>query len=127
GLGRNGNLRLTPHEPMTQLDTIETIETPEGVEFDIYLAGPLARILAATIDLVIRGLVYGVLAVPAGRMGDFGTVLLLVAIFLSGWGYPIFFELYKDGSTPGKKTLGLRVLNADGTPIGWKGSILRNL
>jgi len=112
---------------MSQLDTIETIETPEGVEFDVYLAGPLARILAAALDLIIRGLVYAVLAVPAGILGDFGLGLMLVAIFVIEWGYPIFFELYKDGSILRKKVLGLRALNADGTPIGWKGSILRNL
>lgn len=112
---------------MTQLDTIETIETPEGVEFDVYLAGPLPRILAAALDLMFRFFIYAVLAIPAGIFGNLGMGFLFVAIFAVEWGYPIFFEIYKDGSTPGKKMFGLRAINADGTPIGWKGSILRNL
>jgi uncharacterized RDD family membrane protein YckC len=112
---------------MTQLDTIQTIETPEGVEFDVYLAGPLPRILAAIVDLGIRIAIYSVVAVPAGLLGDFGTGLILLTMFVVEWGYPIFFEMFKAGATPGKKIFDLHVMNADGTPISWKGSILRNL
>lgn len=112
---------------MTQLDTIKTIETPEGVEFDVYLAGPLPRILAAALDIFIRGCIYTILAIPAALLGNMGMGLLMVAVFALEWGYPIYFEIYKDGATPGKKSLGLYAINADGTPIGWKGSVLRNL
>ena len=112
---------------MTQLDTTQTIETPEGVEFEIHLAGPLPRMLAATADLCIRGVVYIILSIPLAFLGNVGMGLILLAMFTIEWGYPIFFEMYRDGATPGKEFFGLQVLNANGTPIDWKGSILRNL
>jgi uncharacterized RDD family membrane protein YckC len=112
---------------MTQLDTIQTIETPEGVEFEVHLAGPLPRMLAATLDLFIRGIVYLLMAVPLAFLGEVGIGLLLLAMFVIEWGYPIYFEMYRDGATPGKMVFGLQVVGADGTPINWHGSVLRNL
>lgn len=112
---------------MNQLDTIQTIETPEGVEFEVHLAGPLPRILAASLDLVIRGVLYALLAIPVAVLGSFGAGIWLLCMFCIEWGYPIFFEMYKDGVTPGKQVFGLQARNADGTPMSWKGSILRNL
>jgi uncharacterized RDD family membrane protein YckC len=112
---------------MSQLDTIQTIETPEGVEFEVHLAGPLPRMLAATLDLCIRGLIYMLIAVPLAFLGEVGSGLFLLAMFVLEWGYPIYFEMYRDGATPGKKVFDLQVLAADGTPINWHGSILRNL
>lgn len=112
---------------MNQLDTIQTIETPEGVEFEVHLAGPLPRMLAATLDLCIRGVIYVVMAIPLAFLGDVGMGLLLLAMFVLEWGYPIYFEMYQDGATPGKKVFDLQVVGADGTPINWHGSILRNL
>ncbi len=112
---------------MTRLDTIHTIETPEGVEFEVHLAGPLPRILAAGVDLCIRVVVYAIMAIPLAILGKIGMGLLFLAMFVVEWGYPIYFEMYKNGTTPGKKMFGLQALNADGTPISWKGSILRNL
>lgn len=112
---------------MAQLDTIQTIETPEGVEFDLYLAGPLARIWAALVDLGVRTCIYVLVSIPLTLLGNFGQGLMLLTMFAIEWGYPIYFEMYRDGSTPGKKMMGLRVVNADGTPVSWKGSVLRNL
>ena len=37
------------------------------------------------------------------------------------------FEIFMNGATPGKRVLGLRVVNADGTPVGWSGAVVRNL
>ncbi|MFP4601131.1 MAG: RDD family protein [Persicimonas sp.] len=112
---------------MQPLDTTQTIETPEGVEFEVHLAGPISRVVAALIDLAFRGAVYFVMAIPLALLGEFGVGLLLLAMFVLEWGYPIYFEMYKDGATPGKRMMDLQVTNADGTPINWKGSILRNL
>lgn len=112
---------------MSQLDTIQTIETPEGVEFDLYLAGPLARIWAALVDLGVRTAIYVLVAMPLALLGNFGQGLLLLTMFTVEWGYPIYFEMYRDGSTPGKRMMGLKVVNANGTPVSWKGSVLRNL
>jgi len=50
-----------------------------------------------------------------------------VLSFALVWLYPIAFEVLRDGQTPGKKTLGLRVVNGNGTPVTWLPSIIRNL
>lgn len=112
---------------MQPLDTTQIIETPEGVQFEVHPAGPVVRILAAGIDLLIRGGVYMMLGIPLAFLGEFGMGLMMLAIFVLEWGYPIYFEMYKDGATPGKHVLDLHALDADGTPMSWKGSILRNL
>lgn len=112
---------------MEQIDTLHRIETPEGVDFEVHLAGPVARMLAAIIDLLIRGVAAFGVALPLAMLDELGSGLLLLVLFVLEWGYPIYFEMYKDGSTPGKKMMGLQVLDADATPVSWRGSVLRNL
>lgn len=109
------------------LDTYRAIETPEGVELRLRVAGPVARSLAWLIDLLIRGAVYFVLAMGLSQLGKFGIGLLLVSLFLFEWFYPVLFEVYRHGQTPGKRALGLRVVDDDGTPVGWSASMIRNL
>lgn len=109
------------------LDTYRPVETPEGVEIGLRVAGPVPRLFAAAIDLAIRMGVYIVLSIPAGLLGDGGVGLLLVGMFLMEWFYPVLFEVRRGGATPGKKQMGLLVLHRDGTPVGWMASIVRNL
>ena len=109
------------------LDTYRPVETPEGVEIGLRVAGPVPRLLAAAVDLAIRMGVYFVLIFPASLLGDGGVGLLLVAMFLMEWFYPVLFEVRRGGATPGKRRLGLLVLHRDGTPVGWMASIVRNL
>ncbi len=109
------------------VDNRLNIETPEGVEFHLTLAGPLIRIIAASIDLTIRTMVYLAIATAFAFLGDTGTGLFLIALFTIEWGYPIVFEMYANGATPGKKLMKLQVLHTDGTPVGWHASIIRNL
>lgn len=109
------------------LDTYRPVETPEGVEIGLRVAGPVPRLLAAAIDLAIRVGVYFVLLIPASLLGDGGVGLLLLSMFLLEWFYPVLYEVRRGGATPGKKRLGLLVLHNDGTPVGWMASIVRNL
>jgi hypothetical protein len=53
--------------------------------------------------------------------------LYLIALFALLWLYPVLFEVLRDGQTPGKKLMRLRVINANGTPVTWLASIVRNL
>lgn len=110
-----------------RIDTRDTVETPEGVSFHIHPAGPVPRIQAAVVDLVIRLVIFLVTALIFGQLGAFGQGLMLIAFFLVNWGYPIYFEMYHRGMTPGKKIYDLQVRSADGTPVSWRGSVLRNL
>jgi uncharacterized RDD family membrane protein YckC len=107
------------------IDTLRRLETPEGVEITLRLAGPVPRAAAFAIDLLIRTGLYLVLLPLAGLAG-LGVGLLLLALFLLEWFYPVLFELMR-GATPGKRALGLVVVHADGTPVGPAASLLRNL
>ena len=109
------------------LDTYRAIETPEGVELRLRVAGPVVRSLAWMIDLLIRGGIYIVLSIGLSLFGKFGWGLLLVGLFLIEWFYPVLFEVYRHGATPGKRAMGLCVVNDDGTPVGWSASMIRNL
>lgn len=110
-----------------KLDSIRQVETPEGVGLELRLAGPIPRVLAFALDWMIRTMGVAVLAIPLAFLGEAGMGLTLLVMFLAEWFYPVVFELFWDGSTPGKKALGLQVLTDDGTPVTWSSSILRNL
>lgn len=109
------------------LDTYHEVEAPEGVSFRLRVAGPVVRALAWAVDLLIRGGVYLVMLVVLSLMGDFGKGLLLIVFFVGEWLYPVLFEVYRHGATPGKRMFGLAVVHDDGTPVGWAASLVRNL
>ncbi len=108
------------------LDTLRRLETPEGIELNLRVAGPVPRALAWSIDGLIRyGTLWGLLLVVT-PLGGGGFGLWLIALFLGEWLYPALFEVY-GGATPGKKALGLKVLHANGTPVDWPAALIRNL
>jgi uncharacterized RDD family membrane protein YckC len=109
------------------LDTRYQVETPEGIDLHAQLAGPVPRILAYLIDVVLRGAVLFALSVALYAAGNAGMGLLLVLVFLLEWFYPVLFEVYARGQTPGKKAMQLTVVNDDLTPVDWSASIVRNL
>jgi len=110
-----------------RLDTIRSIETPEGVVLELPVAGPLPRALAWCLDMGLRGAVYTFFGGLLGAFGDTGMGLLLLLAFLLEWFYPVAFELLRSGQTPGKSVMGLAVVMADGTPVRPAASVLRNL
>jgi uncharacterized RDD family membrane protein YckC len=109
------------------LDTRRSIETPEGVELALRVAGPIPRALAWMLDAAIRSGIYMALSIPLGLLGSAGLGFFFLALFLGEWFYPVLFEVFRRGATPGKAKLGIRVLHADGTPVGWTASMIRNL
>lgn len=113
---------------MTELaiDTVRRISTPEGCELELRIAGPVNRVQAWLYDLLIRLAGWMALASLAQLSGDLGTGFFLVSTFLLEWFYPILFEVYMGGQTPGKRACGLVVLHDDGRPIGWNASFIRN-
>lgn len=109
------------------IDTTSAVETPEGIELALTPAGPVPRGVAWLIDLLIRwGMLFG-LMMALVWLGGAGMALVLIAWFLINWWYPVLFEVWSGGATPGKKAMKLRVFNGDGTPVGWGPSIVRNL
>jgi uncharacterized RDD family membrane protein YckC len=106
------------------LDTYREIETPEGVELHLRAAGVVSRSLAFSIDLSLRVLVYILLSIVLAFAGRMGQGVFLIAFFLLEWFYPVLFEMYWHGETPGKRMFGLRVVNDNGTPVGWGESLV---
>lgn len=109
------------------LDTLRQVETPEGLALDLRAAGVFPRAYAWLLDLGIRLAGVSVLSMPLAFFGEAGTGVMMVAMFLLYWGYPIAFEVLRDGQTIGKRVMGLRVVNANGTPVTWLPSVVRNL
>ena len=109
------------------LENRAAIETPEGVELLLTPAGPGARILAYLIDGLIRLVIFLVLSLAFSFFGLFGKGMYFLCFFLLEWFYPVFFEVFRQGATPGKKALRLRVLYDNGTPVTFSGSMVRNL
>src|SRR5262245_33893920 len=123
-------------EDLTQ--TVD-IETPELVVVSYTIAGLGSRVSAGLIDLVIC--ILGLIAVvtgialmaPDGDQAD-GTMsgavaiaILVVVQFVVLWGYYLLFEGLRDGQTPGKRLLGLRVVRDGGYSIDFSASAVRNL
>lgn len=111
------------------------VQTPEGVEIRQDLAGAGSRFAAAVVDglafliaAAALGIVFGILF----RMsGDGATQFLVVSFFgglvLIGLAYPFFFGVYRNGQTPGKSVVGIRVVSADGSPAQPVQHLLRSL
>jgi uncharacterized RDD family membrane protein YckC len=109
------------------LDTLRSITTPEGVELNLRLAGPVPRACAWAIDLLIRVVIMVILFFALLPLGGVGYGAFLIAVFSLEWIYPALCEVYLDGATPGKKAMGLRVVNDDGTPVQMAAAMIRNL
>lgn len=109
------------------LDTEHRVETPEGVALRLHPAGVMSRAVAWAIDFLIRLVALMLGAMVLGLLGKTGAGLSMILMFLIYWLYPILFEVLRNGQTIGKRAMGLRVVHANGTPIGWLASFLRNL
>jgi len=109
------------------LDTTRRVATPEGIELTLRLAGPVPRALAWAIDLLIRVAIVLVVMSVALQLGRAGWGVVLLTMFFVEWLLPAWFEAVWGGQTPGKRLLGIAVLNDDGTPLRWPGALTRNL
>ena len=109
------------------LDTAYTVETPEGVTLQLHVAGPVVRCLAWSIDIAIRIALYILLAIIFLFSGDVGMGIYYLLFFIIEWFYPVFFEVYFDGATLGKKFFKLKVVHETGIPVTGSMSLLRNL
>ena len=109
------------------LDTTRRVATPEGIELTLRLAGPVPRALAWAVDFLLRAAVLMLVWMLAGRFGNAGFGVVLIAAFFIEWLLPALFEARWHGQTPGKRLLGIAVLNDDGTPVRWPAALTRNL
>lgn len=108
------------------LDNQLAHKLPEGVSVNFTPAGLSARINAYFIDFAFRAIAISAVAFALSFLGDTGAGLTLVVYFVISWGYYIYFEA-RDGTTPGKKRVGLKVIQDNGLPATVQHIILRNL
>lgn len=129
-------------KPATTRETrrLRRILTPEGVELQVELADAGERAAAFLIDIVAMNVaivalvLIGVLLMwqaeitvgrnhLAGWLIAFGIVLVFaIRTFYFSW-----FELRWTGSTPGKRLLGIRVIDRQGGPLTGQAVVARNL
>lgn len=111
-------------------------ETPERVALSLPVAGLGARALAFLLDLLLVFLAWVIGLVAYSVSGDLitevkglslaGQLLAVVGALAAGWGWDVAWEVLWRGQTPGKRALGLRVVGADGLPVGPAASVVRN-
>lgn len=125
-----------------QVGRVLEVETSESVVFHYELAGVGSRGIAAILDLVaISALILGEILLTflvtaiVGRIIDRSIYLfttwalagLIVAVFITFWGYYIFGDVARNGQTWGKRRLGIRVVREDGSRVTVIDSVIRNL
>jgi len=108
-----------------RIDTLDYYEIPEAVRLEFRLAGPVVRAGAWAIDAAIRSLLYLVLILVLSLLGGVGVALMLIGMFLLEWFYPVFFEI-RNGATPGKRAMGILVIQDNGIPVTPAASVIRN-
>jgi uncharacterized RDD family membrane protein YckC len=109
------------------------ITTPEGVPVTVEIADYGERLTAFVIDFAIWTLLTLVIYIPVlsliGRSGGF-LIAISIALFFGFLVrnlYFIYFELAWQGATPGKRIVGLRVIDRKGGPLVGSAVIARNL
>jgi uncharacterized RDD family membrane protein YckC len=110
---------------------ILTITTPEGPTLEFALAPAGDRATAFILDSLIQigiGLASGIVAIMLASFSPHaGVALVLLVIFLLRFFYFPWFEIRKQGQTPGKRRLKLRVIDAEGGPLTAEAIFARNL
>ena len=115
------------------------IDTPEQIRLEFALAGVGSRFLALAFDTVLQGAAITVLvgigllvrrlaaiSVATGGLGTWAIAALFAAGFIVYSGYFAIFEAVWTGQTPGKRLVGLRVIDVSGRPVSVYAAIIRN-
>jgi uncharacterized RDD family membrane protein YckC len=113
--------------PSEVLDTLVSAETPEGIMLELRPAGLTARCYAFLIDVLIKVAIFYLFEMVAVFAGGIGLALTWILVFVLEWLYPVVFELTRWGATPGKRSVGLRVIMDNGLPVTPAASLTRNL
>jgi uncharacterized RDD family membrane protein YckC len=105
------------------------IHTPEHVLVRLTPAGPGSRFLALLVDASFAAAVSGFAARLLNPLlpPSFAFSIFATFDFVVTWGYHVYFELRQRGQTPGKRLLGLRVVDGRGLPLSVAQSFVRNV
>ena len=113
--------------------TPRPIVTPEGVELQFVLARGGDRLAAFLLDSVLMfllllalGLVALFVLLGVDGAGWLLAVVIFAAFLLQNF-YFIYFESRRRGMTPGKRRMGIRVMEADGGTLTASAIVVRNV
>ncbi len=104
------------------------ITTPEHVPIRLEPAGAGSRFLATLIDFFLVSSIStlaGMILITT--LPSIGMAVAITFNFVLTWGWHVFFEVKKQGRTPGKRVLRLRVIDARGLPVSLYQSLVRNI
>jgi uncharacterized RDD family membrane protein YckC len=110
---------------------LHVVISSEKVPLAFHVAGLGSRFLAWLIDLSTICLLFFIIAIlgslfEVARAGmGFGLIVLMT--FVVQWGYFLLFEWLWHGQTPGKRAIGIRVIDIDGTSISFSQAAVRNV
>lgn len=127
-----------PSPPSAGPDRLVQVETPEHVAVSYPLADLGSRFAALMLDgllLLALLLLFGI-GIPVvvawfgglpAVLSGIGLALYILLLFGVFCGYFVLFEGLRDGQTPGKRRLGLRVVHDGGYPLTLRGAAVRTL
>lgn len=120
-----------------------SIESPEKIRFDYNIAKIGTRIGAYLLDMLIQMLILFLVylvfmmsgglddgPISAGTADEFrfaAAAFLYLIYFFFQWGYFTFFEIFRDGQSPGKRAMRISVIKSNGDPLDVPVIVLRNL
>ena len=104
--------------------------TPEAVVLGLPIASVGSRAVGLLVDGLLQGLGMLLLGFAAGAVGTsglgwVGVSMFLLAVFALLFGYPVAFETFWRGRTPGKALMGLRVVTVEAAPVGLRHAAIR--
>lgn len=105
------------------------IITPEHVHIRLEPAGAASRFLAIVIDtLIVQAISTAIfIALSAALPRGIALAIFVTVSFVLTWGWHVYFEVRKQGRTPGKRALHIRVIDARGLPVSLYQSLVRNI
>lgn len=121
------------------------IQTPESVNLEFTLAGIGNRAYALILDYLVLGLIQLALVLlwallswfladifintiaTSSRVQQWLSAISFLLLFAVYVGYFVWFEVFWQGQTPGKRRVQIRVIRDDGRPCGLQQSTLRAL
>jgi uncharacterized RDD family membrane protein YckC len=111
------------------------VDTPEGISLRYEIAGAGSRGAAAALDLMLFTLGFlslGLAALTLAQLDPTGLSGFVLGLLAGGFliclsAYHIGFALLWEGRSPGKRLLGLRVVDQQGNPAGPVQHLVRGL
>ena len=105
------------------------ILTPEHVEIRLDPAGLGSRFIALLVDFVLVTGASGVVSQMALLLLPLavGFIVRALVLLVLTWGYHVYFEVLHAGQSPGKKIMGIRVVDGRGLPLSFEQSFVRNV